>query len=275
MRSALHDDLERVLSQSSDVTLTYSSSQYVYCLPLLPTLLPYAYSVIATPYPSLRRIITPKHNFRYVQDYLHRGASMHLQVKNIKNAMKVTIDANPGTSIQEFKDMVSVAFGVHSSQQRLIFRGKPMEEGVISDYGVPKEATIHLVLKLERFKEIRIVIRIMTGKVFELDVSPGETVDYVVRTTQELLSEELRDIPRRLHFNGQALKDDQTLSQCNIRNNSTLHLILVPVTVMDQGGPREATAEEDRMRVYGMLGSLYQRCGGIWGVSGPINVPTD
>jgi hypothetical protein len=39
--------------------------------------------------------------------------------------------------------------GVHASDQRLVFAGKPLEdEYALADYGIRKESTIHLLLRL-------------------------------------------------------------------------------------------------------------------------------
>ena len=73
-------------------------------------------------------------------------------------------------------------------------------------------------------------------------------------------------------LNSQAV---ETLAAYKIADGSTLQLILLPTPEMQSGGARRATERGDRIRVAGEPGSLYQRCGGIWGVSGPIDVPTD
>merc|ERR1719326_1013667 len=53
------------------------------------------------------------------------------------------------------------------------------------------------------------------------------------------------------------------LNEAGLKDHSELHIILAPQPNL----PSLYKAEADRARVYGMAGSLYARCGGIWGVS--------
>lgn len=61
----------------------------------------------------------------------------------------IALEVEPATTVEEVKQMVTDAEGIPPEQQRLIFVGKQLEDGrTMADYGIQKDATIHLVLRL-------------------------------------------------------------------------------------------------------------------------------
>ena len=192
--------------------------------------------------------------------------SMKLHIKSIKTRKTFTIDVPQGVAAADVKSAIERQEDIPVSSQRLVFGGKPVREGVpLQELGIQKDATLHLVLRLKTYVELR--VRVMSGLTFDFDSDPRAPVNEVVLSIQELLA--LDERPRVLCSDGRALRPAALLDQHGpLKDGSLVHLILVP----EPGLPSlyahlGVKPEADRARAYGLAGSLYARCGGIFGVA--------
>ena len=158
---------------------------------------------------------------------------MQIFIESIATGKLITLDVKGSDCIYSIKSAIHVKENIPLEQLYLSFTGIPLMDGcTLSDYNIVQGSKL-LWLRAsaddmepccsERGNEpMQIYVKTLTSGKIKLDVHPNTTIGYV----KVLLAEKAGTHPdqQRLTFSGEHLEECYTLSDYNIRNESTLNL---------------------------------------------------
>lgn len=73
---------------------------------------------------------------------------MHIQVQTL-TGKTAKVNCENGLTVNELSLKIQESFGVPVEEQKLIFNGQKLQEGLLSEYGIIEEASVYLLVSIE------------------------------------------------------------------------------------------------------------------------------
>ncbi|BAF26757.1 polyubiquitin [Oryza sativa Japonica Group] len=147
--------------------------------------------------------------------------SLKIYVKMMKT---FTLNVNSTDTVDQIKSKLSAIEGIDKSKQEMFFAGMHLKnEDKLADYNIMTNSSVDLYVT----DAIQISVRIPSvGKTTKLNMRKSNSIaDIKAEIEQEegiLMNEQI------LMYAGQQLEDNQLLSQCDLRNDQTFHVLVCP-----------------------------------------------
>ena len=161
-----------------------------------------------------------------LSDYnIENGSTVDLLQKALFVKMdakqRISLAVEPSDSIEKVKAKIQNKAGIPSEEQHLSFGHKDLDDAyTIADYNIQEGSNLHLDRNSRG--SMHIYVKMQNGKTITLDVQPKSSISKVKLKIQD--EERISPDQQRLLYVLKELKDDRTLDDYSIHNESTLYL---------------------------------------------------
>ena len=162
---------------------------------------------------------------------------MEIYVKEPLRNKTHTLTVDPYETIDEVKDKVEKQTGIPKEDQRLTFKGQPLDKDHkrLNDCGIRHQDTLNL-------EPMEIKVRAPDGRIVDLVVDPDDSIKDVKKQVKKKLGIPTSD--QRPTFNGKPLPDNSTLNDNGIHHGDVIDLTPMQIKVRAPDG-RTCTLEVD------------------------------
>ena len=159
------------------------------------------------------------------QSMLDLVEKMQIHVKEPLQGLTFTVDCDSSDTIDKIKNKIENNDGIPKGRQCLIFANEQLEgKRTLAEYNICKESNLLLVLYPCRRGSILIFVKMLTGNTVTFKAKSSDTVNSIKVQIYEMNG--IRPIHLRIIFDGRQLEGSRTLAYYNIKNESTLHVML-------------------------------------------------
>ena len=150
---------------------------------------------------------------------------MQIHVKEPLQGLTFTVDVDSSDTIDKIKNKIENNDGIPKGRQCLIFANEQLEgKRTLAEYNICKESTLLLVLYPCPIGSMKIFVKMLTGNTVTFKAKSSDTVNSIKVQIYEMNG--IRPIHLRIIFDGRQLEGSRTLAYYNIKNESTLHVMV-------------------------------------------------
>ena len=173
----------------------------------------------------------------------------------------ITLEVSSSDTVESTKYKIEDKDGLPTYYQSLVYGGREMQnEKTLQDYQVGKASTLCMYLRISATAEMKIHVKMPSGKMVSIEVERDDTVVAVKTAMQSELGVPLDQ--QRLSFHSQQLENDIYLSHYGIQERSELNLdIVVPITVKTLTGESFSLEVDAGESIKGVKKKLKERTG--------------